>query len=1168
MPKPGASHSFRPVGSGATVYTNKGKSRGTPNVGSPDLPPLPYGGSQRTNYQNFDQEGLDADADVWDLRRSSPTLPSSHFGRQNVGSVHSAGARRGLQSTNEFEATNAIVYTRSKGPRVTPTTNKSPGSTLGKRRIGQDETSAIVVPDDEADVSRISTSRRLQLTAFEQGISSKSTGRAQAKNDGTKSKYFLSENPKANTSKQRHDGLRHHDGSKNLRNTFKRTPEDPIISSEDELAVSAPKKARNPKSAATYDKTDPYEKTEGLPSGGWKLEWARTHGHKETGPELSLKKGQTPAIWRVVGVNNEKRATTLFSIDLPKINVAESDGSSRIRLLGSRGANSVRQEYDLQFSYLEDLEAFMNACIKPEVKLNDKSEEYMRKVFQKSLPTGREDGHVTILSTARSESQLKPRESERPRKTGIIDTLQVSSSMNGTVTSSRGTMAQNGNVGTSTRPTRTTRANQPSYVEHKSEPVEKLGYSVRVGLGTPWKRQLTYGSGRRRAVIDFSDLTRLDDEEFLNDSLIDFYMIYLFNHSQLPADKVYFFNTHFFSTLTRKVPGHKKAINYAGVSRWTAKEDIFDYDYIVVPINQDLHWYLAIICNVRNINRKLSVDGAEKPSIPLEITSEKDHAQIVELDNTRSTSHNSSRKPSTEPEALNQAQNSDDEMLFSGDSKLDLVDPNAITESIPPVAAPRPDLLEKSIDLEVTQNNSTLPNPEPVEMAPQDTATSSFSKKPKRKPPPPVKRCDPDEPRIIILDSLGNPARSGVVRALKDYIAQEGKAKRGMDAIIEPHAFYAKGNQIPMQTNYSDCGVYVLGYIKQFFRDPDGFKNRLLTQKMNSDTDWPDMSATNMRTDIRNLLMTLHDEQDKERKRAHIANAAQKAASSPSKPSDAVIATTAVSPHATENVREGQEPSIPAIDHTDNRKNDGDAKCGTTSSPTMNGHSEAEDASQPETPIVTEAPPIVKPRLGSPFEPRPTIKSNTAAAVHTVKPIDHARRTPETVRPKKADDQPKSSERSVRKPSPRVVVTSRSPSVVPSNKRKRLDVISDMEIISPGKSQQSPSRDESTLAPLNKRIKTATSTSLRGSSVDPIPIEDSQDTIIPSPAKELPRPSVRDDSPDSVIVVPPTANNAPAVKMHKQRSAPRDRKHRSGADADKNGTTIEDIAKDRMILPL
>jgi Ulp1 family protease len=34
-------------------------------------------------------------------------------------------------------------------------------------------------------------------------------------------------------------------------------------------------------------------------------------------------------------------------------------------------------------------------------------------------------------------------------------------------------------------------------------------------------------AGRRRATVPFSDLERLDDGQFLNDALIEFYMLYV-----------------------------------------------------------------------------------------------------------------------------------------------------------------------------------------------------------------------------------------------------------------------------------------------------------------------------------------------------------------------------------------------------------------------------------------------------------------------------------------------------------------------------------------------------------------------------------------------------------------------------------------------------------------
>jgi len=59
---------------------------------------------------------------------------------------------------------------------------------------------------------------------------------------------------------------------------------------------------------------------------------------------------------------------------------------------------------------------------------------------------------------------------------------------------------------------------------------------------------------------------------------------YLFKQLKVPADKVYFFNTYFFTKLTEN--SGRKSMDYKAVQRWTSKIDIFSYDYIVVPINE------------------------------------------------------------------------------------------------------------------------------------------------------------------------------------------------------------------------------------------------------------------------------------------------------------------------------------------------------------------------------------------------------------------------------------------------------------------------------------------------------------------------------------------------------------------------------------------------------
>lgn len=95
-----------------------------------------------------------------------------------------------------------------------------------------------------------------------------------------------------------------------------------------------------------------------------------------------------------------------------------------------------------------------------------------------------------------------------------------------------------------------------------------------------------------------SDLRRLDDGELLNDTVIEFAMKLM--HEDIRkrdpqlADSIYIFNTFFYKILTES---KDMGSSYNKVRKWTSKIDLFSKKYIVVPINEDLHWYLALIIN-------------------------------------------------------------------------------------------------------------------------------------------------------------------------------------------------------------------------------------------------------------------------------------------------------------------------------------------------------------------------------------------------------------------------------------------------------------------------------------------------------------------------------------------------------------------------------------------
>lgn len=77
--------------------------------------------------------------------------------------------------------------------------------------------------------------------------------------------------------------------------------------------------------------------------------------------------------------------------------------------------------------------------------------------------------------------------------------------------------------------------------------------------------------------------------------------------SQSLKEKTHLFNSFFYKALTqplkkdtRRDPALKKMTNsekmHQQVKKWSKTIDLFSKDYIIVPINEHQHWYLAIIC--------------------------------------------------------------------------------------------------------------------------------------------------------------------------------------------------------------------------------------------------------------------------------------------------------------------------------------------------------------------------------------------------------------------------------------------------------------------------------------------------------------------------------------------------------------------------------------------
>ncbi|ETK72922.1 hypothetical protein L915_20074 [Phytophthora nicotianae] len=107
-----------------------------------------------------------------------------------------------------------------------------------------------------------------------------------------------------------------------------------------------------------------------------------------------------------------------------------------------------------------------------------------------------------------------------------------------------------------------------------------------------------------RISVTLGDVDRLVPGEFLNDNIIDFYLRFLWRH--LPSwqqQQTYFFTSHFFTQLNGTNGAHELTTadpdeRFARVARWTQKEtNLFDNRFLFIPINDSFHWSVAVFCN-------------------------------------------------------------------------------------------------------------------------------------------------------------------------------------------------------------------------------------------------------------------------------------------------------------------------------------------------------------------------------------------------------------------------------------------------------------------------------------------------------------------------------------------------------------------------------------------
>lgn len=353
-------------------------------------------------------------------------------------------------------------------------------------------------------------------------------------------------------------------------------------------------------------------------------------------------------------------------------------------------------------------------------------------------------------------------------------------------------------------------------------------------------------TGPKRTEITADDIPRLDDDEFLNDSLINFWLRKLELAHPEREKSVYFFNTFFFDTLSGKNSRDgRKGFSYDAVKRWTKKVDLFSYDYVLVPVNLSFHWFIAIVCNLRSISRSKPVlDDALIESSPADVTVSPDEDSTIPMEQATETA----------------------------DAAQDIEELDMPVESLPERPKPRksgvfevPDSDEvpsKTQDASVLRDNTL--DLEGVDI-PISSGRVAKPTKLSRVRQVPKKKFDPNKPCIITLDSFGT-SRHGPAGLLKDYLVAEAMDKRQLS--IEKGDFVAiNAQKVPGQTNTTDCGVFALGYAEAFLNNPSKFVGLLCSREdpreafEDFDETWP----SRKRAEMRDTVLKIAEEQQVKR---------------------------------------------------------------------------------------------------------------------------------------------------------------------------------------------------------------------------------------------------------------------------------------------------------------
>uniref|UniRef100_A0A8C6CWX4 Sentrin-specific protease 6 n=1 Tax=Moschus moschiferus TaxID=68415 RepID=A0A8C6CWX4_MOSMO len=453
---------------------------------------------------------------------------------------------------------------------------------------------------------------------------------------------------------------------------------------------------------------------------------------------------------------------------------------------------------------------------------------------------------------------------------------------------------------------------------------EETGESHTIFMG-PVEKLIVYPPPPAKGGISVTneDLHCLSEGEFLNDVIIDFYLKYLVLEKlkKEEADRIHIFSSFFYKRLNQRERRNLHETTnlsiqqkrHGRVKTWTRHVDIFEKDFIFVPLNEAAHWFLAVVCfpglekpkyepnphyHENTVTQKsspvedscisspsasemdsCSQNSAAKPVIK-KMLNRKHCVAVIDSNNEQEESDPRYRRNissvkcslkkinhiASENEESNKGEPACQKFVDRTESENGLQNEylssmhhtdglSKIRLNYSDESAEGSKMLEDElIDFSEDQDNQDDSSDDGL--LADDNCSSEIGQWH-------LKPTICKQPCILLMDSLRGPSRSNVVKILREYLEVEWEVKKGSKRSFSKDVMKGSNPKVPQQNNFSDCGVYVLQYVESFFENP--ILNFELP--MNLANWFPPPRMRTKREEIRNIILKLQEDQSKEKKK-------------------------------------------------------------------------------------------------------------------------------------------------------------------------------------------------------------------------------------------------------------------------------------------------------------